>query len=234
MAEGSTRKDIQISIGEDLSTVVIGGTKVEVFSAGKKVTAYTKDGVETRAAAPGETAAKGTQISISEDFNTVVLSGVTIERAADGHLVISSTGTVITKPGPANDTAAKGKTAPQIGDKMEDGTVYAGISPDTGKAMYATPADAPLTYTFNQARKYAQHLDAYGHKDWRAPTKAELNVLFRNRAAIGGFDISGSYPSGWYWSSSQLNLFSAWEHRFSDGVQGYNFKVFVSSLRCVR
>ena len=70
MAEGSTKKDIQVSIGEDLSTVVIGGTRVEVGSDGKKVTAYTNDGVETRAAAaPGETAAKGTQISISADFN---------------------------------------------------------------------------------------------------------------------------------------------------------------------
>jgi hypothetical protein len=32
------------------------------------------------------------------------------------------------------------------------------------------------------------------------PTKSELNVLFNNRAAIGGFDLSGSEPSGWYWS----------------------------------
>jgi hypothetical protein len=33
-------------------------------------------------------------------------------------------------------------TAPRIGDTMPDGTIYAGVSPDTGKAMYATPADA--------------------------------------------------------------------------------------------
>src|ERR1039458_10259614 len=32
---------------------------------------------------------------------------------------------------------------PKIGDKMPDGTVLAGISPDTNKPMYATPADAP-------------------------------------------------------------------------------------------
>jgi len=235
MAEGSTKKDIQISIGKDLSTVVIGGTKVEVGSDGKKVTAYTNDGVETRAAAaPGETAAKGTQISISEDFNTVVLSGVTIERAADGHLVISAPGTVITKPGPANDTAAKGKTAPKIGDKMEDGTVYAGISPDTNKPMYATPADAPLTYTFNQAQKYAAKLDAHGHHDWHVPTKGELNVLFQNRAAIGGFDISCPNPAGWYWSSSPDILYSGWAQRFSDGSQGIGGRGYGSSLRCVR
>src|SRR5260370_42273506 len=53
-----------------------------------------------------------------------------------------------TKPkAPANTNQA-----PAPGDKMPDGTIYAGVSPDTGKAMYATPADAPLTYTVNAAQ----------------------------------------------------------------------------------
>src|SRR5580704_12929695 len=95
-------------------------------------------------------------------------------------------------------------TEPKLGEKMPDGTIYAGISPDTNKPMYATPADVPPTMTFNQATEYAAHLDAHGHKDWRMPTKAELNVLFNNRAAIGGFDLSGNDPAGLCWSSSQV------------------------------
>ena len=63
---------------------------------------------------------------------------------------------------------------PKVGDKMPDGTVLAGISPDTNKPMYATPADASLMMTFNEATEYAAKLDAHGHKDWRVPTKAEL------------------------------------------------------------
>jgi hypothetical protein len=39
-----------------------------------------------------------------------------------------------------------------IGDKMPDGTVFADISPDNEKPMYARPADASLTMTFNEAR----------------------------------------------------------------------------------
>ena len=97
-----------------------------------------------------------------------------------------------------------------------------------------TPVDAPLTYTFNQAKEYAARLDAHGHHDWRVPTKGELNVLFRNRAAIGGFDESGSDPAGWYWSSSQIIIFDAWGQRFSDGYQNYGYKGVDSSLRCVR
>ncbi|HYW44393.1 MAG TPA: hypothetical protein VE959_16140 [Bryobacteraceae bacterium] len=33
---------------------------------------------------------------------------------------------------------------PVLGEKMPDGTVFAGISPETNQPMYATPADAPL------------------------------------------------------------------------------------------
>ena len=166
-----------------------------------------------------EGSGKAREISLGEDFGDVAVkvNGVRVEVH------------------PANDHGKPtASTTPQIGDKMEDGTVYAGISPDTNKPMYARPADAPLTYTFNQAQKYAEQLDAHGHKDWRAPTKAELNVLFKNRAAVGGFNESGSYPAGWYWSSSQNHDFIAWGQRFSDGYQGYNSKINASSLRCVR
>src|SRR5438270_12306526 len=92
------------------------------------------------------------------------------------------------------------------GDRMNDGTVYAGISPDTGKPMYTTPADAPLTYRFNQARRYAAKLDAHGHADWRIPSKRELNVLFNNRAVIGGREE----PDSWYWSSLGGICHDAW------------------------
>jgi hypothetical protein len=92
----------------------------------------------------------------------------------------------------------------RVGERMPDGTVYAGISSSTGYAMYTTPGDAPLACTFNQARKYAKKLDAHGHKDWRVPTRNELIDLFENRAAIGGFNISGVGPASWYWSSSQI------------------------------
>jgi hypothetical protein len=116
---------------------------------------------------------------------------------------------------------------------MPDGTIFAGISPDTSKPMYATPADAPLTMKFNEAKGYAAKLEAHGHKDWRVPTKAELNVLFNNRAAIGGFNVSGSYPAGWYWSSSPF-IWAAWGQRFSDGAQSLDDKPGHLPVRPVR
>jgi hypothetical protein len=132
------------------------------------------------------------------------------------------------------ETAGVAESSAKIGDRLPDGTVYAGNSPDTGKAMYAAPEDAPLTMKWKQAMEYAGKLDVLGHHDWRVPTKSELNVLFQNRAAIGGFDRSGSYPSGWYWSSSQATDYDAWDQRFSDGDQYCDDKDSVSPLRCVR
>src|SRR5215469_1416613 len=58
---------------------------------------------------------------------------------------------------------------------------------------------------------HAAMLTVHGHRDWRVPTKNELNVLFNNRAAIGGFNVSGSTPGWyWYWSSSSLSKWNAW------------------------
>jgi len=137
---------------------------------------------------------------------------------------------------PGHDEApAPPRPKRKIGDKMPDGTVYAGISPDTNKPMYAPPADAPFTCTFNEARLYAAATPAHGHHDWRVPTKGELNVLFNNRAAIGGFNETGSYPAGWYWSSSPTSPQRAVGECFRDGRQyDTSHKGNLSSVRLVR
>ena len=123
---------------------------------------------------------------------------------------------------------------PEPGDRMPDGTIYAGVSPATAKPMYVTPADAPLTMTFDDAVSYAEKLDAHGHQDWRLPSAAELNVLFNNRAAIGGINASFSGPAGWYWSGTKEDTWTAWGQRFSDGSHYYDDKGLHSLVRCVR
>lgn len=120
-------------------------------------------------------------------------------------------------------------TARKIGAKMPDGTIYAGDSPDTGKPMFTTPADAPLTMTFNEAKDYARKLAAQGHEDWRLPTKSELEVLFNNRAAIGAFH---QVP---YWSGSEDTTRKVVAgQRFTDGLQYFAYEDVRASVRCVR
>ena len=134
----------------------------------------------------------------------------------------------------AEQNGEEEESGPTIGEVMPDGTVYAGISPDTGKPMFTTGADATATRTFNEAQEYTAKLDAHGHRDWRVPTRDELNEMYQNRAAIGGFEESGSDPGGWYWSSSQSSYRNAWAQRFSDGYQDTSRKHYYTSVRYVR
>src|SRR5579884_120468 len=179
----------------------------------------------------------------------VKANGALIEIHADGSLDVHAEGNIAayTKADvdaytdgaihvhpAASDSKPAQAADPKPGDRMPDGTIFAGISPDTGKPMYTTPADAPLTMKWKAAMNYAAKLDAHGHKDWRVPTLGELKLLFNNRAAIGGFNVTGSHPAGWYWSSTDGNYGGARGRRFSDGYPYWSFKEGDSSLRCVR
>jgi hypothetical protein len=68
MSVESAKQDVKVSFGQDF--VIMGDDRVEVSADGKKVTAYTNDGVETKAASGAATHG----ITISADFNTVVLN----------------------------------------------------------------------------------------------------------------------------------------------------------------
>lgn len=119
------------------------------------------------------------------------------------------------------------------GEQQNDGTILAGISPDTGKPMYALPHDTPgklgsggLKVRWDLAMACADARSGYPKDTFRVPTRRELNVLFNNRARIGGFDETGVF----YWSSeehahgsmrptmSDRPYHNAAAQRFSDGM----------------
>jgi hypothetical protein len=133
----------------------------------------------------------------------------------------------------------------QIGDKMPDGSIYAGVSPGTDKPMYVTAKDAGLMMEFGQAAGYASKLAMHGHQDWCVPTIAELTVLFRNRekGALKGTFNSAASKAGFYWSSTPTDDgdCTAWGQRFvgrgfNDKTENHSFADFddTASVRCVR
>lgn len=174
------------------------------------------------------------KLDYGEDSLLVRGDGIDLELK-DGQLFIRNGTVTLSGGGRLIDRPSPGDI--KIGMRMDDGTVYAGISPDTGKPMYATPKDAPLTYTFREAVQYAADLAAHGHRDWRLPDKGELNALFQNYWMIGAFNTTGSVPGEWYWSSLPTAGHSdfAWAQRFSNGYQdNFRDKRTHASLRCVR
>jgi hypothetical protein len=68
-----------------------------------------------------------------------------------------------------------------------------------------------------------------GYSDWYLPSKDELNKLYLNKTAIGGF------ASSYYWSSSEVDIEYAWVQFFLDGFHNYGYKedypFFVRAVR---
>ena len=64
--------------------------------------------------------------------------------------------------------------------------------------------------------------------DWYLPSKYELNLLYLQKAVVGGFAING------YWSSTENNNGNAWHQYFGDGTQTNSSKASTYYVRAVR
>jgi len=87
------------------------------------------------------------------------------------------------------------------------------------------------------AAEYCDGLSAHGYDDWYLPAQDELNVLYTNKNTgdlNGTFNETGSFPAGYYWSSSEVSNNNARFQRFSDGPQSIGGKLVGLAVRCVR
>ena len=109
--------------------------------------------------------------------------------------------------------AATGAAATELGAGLDDTN------------MIITQQGATATsYAAGVARAYT----GGGYSDWCLPSKDELNKLYINRVAIGGLG------SGFYWSSSEADAYSAWGQVFDSGAPGSWRKDTLSRVRAVR
>ena len=113
---------------------------------------------------------------------------------------------------PANQSIAVGGTGTAIGTGLANTNAIIGQN------------GAGITYAAGLARAY----NGGGYSDWYLPSHNELNVLYINRAAIGGFG------SGYYWSSSEGDFGDAWFQSFGNGSQSDFIKSLTNGVRAVR
>jgi hypothetical protein len=90
--------------------------------------------------------------------------------------------------------------------------------------IIAKQGNISTSYAAGLARAYT----GGGYTDWFLPSKDELNKLYLNRVAVGGF---ADYP---YWSSSESHLISAWYQNLTTGVQNFPQKSIQLYVRAVR
>src|SRR5690242_10669050 len=85
--------------------------------------------------------ANGARVEIHTDGSIVAYTKSDVDAYTDGAVHVH----------PANDRVPA-KLEPKPGDRMRDGTIFAGSL--EGKKIYAAPLDAPMIYKFNEAAQY--------------------------------------------------------------------------------
>jgi len=105
-------------------------------------------------------------------------------------------------------------------------TIGTGLS--NTNTIIASQGGTATSYAAGVARAYT----GGGYTDWYLPSKEELNKLYLNRVAIGGF-----MSNGLYWSSSEIQAYpyhSAWLQDFGNGGPLSSFKDFDVNVRAIR
>jgi len=101
-----------------------------------------------------------------------------------------------------------------------------------GKGQANTNAmKAQTGYTGGAAKvcdDYSVTVGNVTYTDWFLPSKDELDKLYINKVAIGGF------ADGWYWSSSEYLASHARGQFFGNGFQGNLYKYDARRVRAVR
>jgi hypothetical protein len=84
-----------------------------------------------------------------------------------------------------------------------------------GSGMYDTEAIIYYQGTGSYAASLCKNLSLGGFTDWYLPSRDELNELYLNRVAIGGF------ANNYYWSSTESSNLDANAQNFTNGSQSY-------------
>jgi hypothetical protein len=110
------------------------------------------------------------------------------------------------------------------GSYVTTGAIAAALG--TGNANTNTIVSVQGNGTY--AAKLCYDLVLNGYSDWYLPSMDELNKLYINRTAIGGFAYA------YYWSSSEDNNYGAWIQDFLNGNQYNSYKNSTYYVRAVR
>jgi hypothetical protein len=113
------------------------------------------------------------------------------------------------------------------------GSSVAGTGSIDGAARTTVMLGVCTTGAANLADAYTATLDGVVYGDWFLPSNGELNQMYVNRVAVGGF--AGGFDSSTYWSSSEGSTsFTAWCQGFNSGSQGRCPKIELLYVRPVR
>ncbi|MDA9121106.1 DUF1566 domain-containing protein [Flavobacteriales bacterium] len=157
------------------------------------------------------------------------LATVTVVTAGTG-VNVTGTGTGV-DPYVVNSTGG-GSPTYTIGLWPELGGYVFWVSADGKHGLVAETQDqGPATWyeAQNLISNPSNHsVNGQKFRDWRLPTKYELNEMYLQQLAVGGF------APNYYWSSTEYGNYDAWGQLFDYGYQDFfnlsNF-LYVRSVR---
>jgi len=107
-------------------------------------------------------------------------------------------------------------------------TVTNAVRDGIGAGMYNTERIIADQGVGSYAAQICANYQSGGYGDWYLPSKYELNLLYLQRTAVGGF------ASASYWSSTESNITYAWVQAFGSGYQSSGNKTTTFRVRVVR
>lgn len=84
--------------------------------------------------------------------------------------------------------------------------------------------DFPKKMNWDDAKKACQDLG----NGWKLPNKNELNILYKNKDKIGGFELNC------YFSSTEAGYIDAWNQNFYNGSKNNGYKSDCYNVRAIR
>ena len=84
-------------------------------------------------------------------------------------------------------------------------------------------------FAANACAGYSVKIRDSVYSDWYLPSKTELNLLYQQKKAVGGFSNTH------YWSSTEYKTNSVWIQYFGNGHQRIsNSESYANAVRAIR
>ena len=97
-----------------------------------------------------------------------------------------------------------------------------------GAGMYNTERIISKQGVGSYAAQLCANYQGGGYGDWYLPSKYELNLLYQQKAAVGGF------ANAYYWSSTEYTNVYTCVQVFDGGYQDHNGKEYSGHVRAIR
>ena len=239
----------QISKQLEYLTKVIGGnvpaTTTTTTTATPTTTTTTSSTTSTTTSTSTSTSTSTTSTTSTSTSTTTTTTTVapttttttTIQVYTIGQSALGGKIAYILQPGDPGYSASVQKglvaTTADISTGAIWGCIGLPISGATGTAIGTGNANTVAIIadceTAGIAARLCADLVQGGYSDWYLPSKNELNALYTNKDAIGGFD-----EFAFYWSSSQSSSTEAWYQEFFNGSQFTDPKEIEAYVRAIR